>query len=245
MDGAAALPRDGDRLPPRSSRPSRTPASSPSDHAFRSPPTFRSMSPRWSAAPSTGAGAVWRTAGVQEGDRVAIFGCGGVGLSALMAAVAVGAEPVIAVDAAPKLRGRARFGATDGVEWRGSAEATAEAVREASGGGVDCDRGDGAARGDGGCIPLDAQAGRCSSSGFPRGLDAVDSRDHHPADGASHPRLDRLVEARAGLSSHARPLPRGPPPLDRLVTHRLPLEEAERGFELMHSGDAVRVVLEL
>ena len=34
-------------------------------------------------------------------------------------------------------------------------------------------------------------------------------------------------------------------PLDRLVSHRLPLEEAERGFELMHSGDALRVVLEL
>ena len=27
-------------------------------------------------------------------------------------------------------------------------------------------------------------------------------------------------------------------PLDRLISHRLPLEEAERGFELMHSGDA-------
>ena len=51
-------------------------------------------------AVSTGVGAAWRTAGVREGDRVAIFGCGGVGLSALMAAVAVGAEPVIAVDAA-------------------------------------------------------------------------------------------------------------------------------------------------
>ena len=34
-------------------------------------------------------------------------------------------------------------------------------------------------------------------------------------------------------------------PIDRLISHRLPLEEAERGFELMHSGDALRVVLEL
>jgi alcohol dehydrogenase len=33
-------------------------------------------------------------------------------------------------------------------------------------------------------------------------------------------------------------------PLERLVTHRLPLEDAARGFELMHSGEAVRVVLE-
>ena len=90
-------------------------------------------------AVTTGVGAVWRTAGVRPGDRVAVIGCGGVGLSALMAAVAVGAEPVD--------RGRRRgrrsstsrgaFGATDGVALAGSAEATAEAVREASGGGVD------------------------------------------------------------------------------------------------------------
>jgi len=32
-------------------------------------------------------------------------------------------------------------------------------------------------------------------------------------------------------------------PLDRLVSHRLPLEEAQRGFELMHSGEALRAVL--
>ena len=40
-------------------------------------------------------------------------------------------------------------------------------------------------------------------------------------------------------------LPEGRLPLDRLVSHRLPLEEAAKGFELMHSGDALRVVLEL
>jgi alcohol dehydrogenase len=34
-------------------------------------------------------------------------------------------------------------------------------------------------------------------------------------------------------------------PLDRLVSHRLPLDEVGRGFELMHSGDALRVVLDL
>ena len=34
-------------------------------------------------AVATGTGAVWRTAGVRPGDRVAVFGCGGVGMSAL------------------------------------------------------------------------------------------------------------------------------------------------------------------
>jgi S-(hydroxymethyl)glutathione dehydrogenase / alcohol dehydrogenase len=38
---------------------------------------------------------------------------------------------------------------------------------------------------------------------------------------------------------------RGRLPLDRLISHRLPLEEIERAFELMRSGAALRVVLEL
>ena len=44
-------------------------------------------------AVTTGTGAVWRTAGVRPGDRVAVFGCGGVGLSAVLGAVAAGARP--------------------------------------------------------------------------------------------------------------------------------------------------------
>ena len=89
-------------------------------------------------AVSTGVGAVWRTAGVRPGDRVAVLGCGGVGLSALMAAVAVGAEPVIAVDVAPQKLDVARsFGATAGVLWQGGPEETAAAIRTASSGGVD------------------------------------------------------------------------------------------------------------
>lgn len=46
----------------------------------------------------TGAGAVLNTANVQKGDSVAIFGVGGVGLSAVVAAKARGADPIIAVD---------------------------------------------------------------------------------------------------------------------------------------------------
>ena len=34
-------------------------------------------------------------------------------------------------------------------------------------------------------------------------------------------------------------------PLDRLVSHRLPLDEVARGFELMRDGTALRVVLDL
>lgn len=61
----------------------------------------------------TGAGAVENTAGVKKGDSVAIFGVGGVGLSAVVAAKSVGADPIIAVDLDDKKLAFAReFGAT-------------------------------------------------------------------------------------------------------------------------------------
>jgi len=46
----------------------------------------------------TGVGAVESTADVRAGDAVAVFGLGGVGLSAVMGAVLAGAHPIVAVD---------------------------------------------------------------------------------------------------------------------------------------------------
>ena len=61
----------------------------------------------------TGAGAVLNTAEVKRGDSVAIYGVGGVGLSAVVAAKMVGANPIIAVDVDDeKLAFAQRFGAT-------------------------------------------------------------------------------------------------------------------------------------
>jgi len=199
-------------------------------------------------AVTTGVGAVWRTAGVRPGDRVAVFGCGGVGLSALMAAVAVGAEPVVAVDAsASKLEAARSFGATEGVLWAGGPEETAAAVREATGGGVDY-----AIEATGRPEVMEAAflstrvRGAAVLVGIPRD-DAILSL---PA--RTIPRMERRVLGSIyGSSKPERDFRhvfdlyrRGELPLDRLVSHRLPLEEAERGFELMRSGDALRVVLE-
>jgi S-(hydroxymethyl)glutathione dehydrogenase/alcohol dehydrogenase len=46
----------------------------------------------------TGAGVILHTARVRAGNSVAIFGAGGIGLSAIMAAKLRGAEPIIAID---------------------------------------------------------------------------------------------------------------------------------------------------
>lgn len=64
----------------------------------------------------TGAGAVINTAGVQPGQSVAIFGVGGVGLSAVVGARVAGADPIIAVDLSEeKLEFARAFGATHGI----------------------------------------------------------------------------------------------------------------------------------
>ena len=67
----------------------------------------------------TGAGAVINTAKVQPGQSVAIFGVGGVGLSAVVGARVAGANPIIAVDLDDgKLEFARRFGATHGINAR-------------------------------------------------------------------------------------------------------------------------------
>ena len=64
----------------------------------------------------TGSGAVYHTAGVKKGQSVAVFGVGGVGLSAIVAAKVVEAYPIIAVDLYDsKLEFAKQFGATHGV----------------------------------------------------------------------------------------------------------------------------------
>ncbi len=61
----------------------------------------------------TGAGVVFNTSGLAPGDSIAIFGVGGIGLSAVMAAAAVGAAPIVAVDIVPEKLDKAReLGAT-------------------------------------------------------------------------------------------------------------------------------------
>jgi NDMA-dependent alcohol dehydrogenase len=61
----------------------------------------------------TGFGAAVNTASIQEGDTVAVIGCGGVGLNVIQGAKAAGASEIIAVDMVPyKLELAEQFGAT-------------------------------------------------------------------------------------------------------------------------------------
>ncbi len=84
----------------------------------------------------TGCGAVIRSLKVGAGDTIAIFGVGGVGLSAVMAARIVGASRIIAVDVLPaRLELAKALGATDIVD--SSKTDAAAAIREITGHGAD------------------------------------------------------------------------------------------------------------
>ncbi|MFI7384670.1 alcohol dehydrogenase catalytic domain-containing protein [Streptomyces sp. NPDC049813] len=79
--------------------------------------------------------AVVRQGRLAPGEWVAVHGCGGVGLSAVMIAAAAGAR-VVAVDVAPGALGLARrFGAAACVD-AGAVDDVADAVREVTGGGA-------------------------------------------------------------------------------------------------------------
>ena len=85
----------------------------------------------------TGAGAVLHTAKVRTNESVAVFGVGGVGLSAIQAAAIVGAYPIIAVDLDEKKLEFARaFGATHTVNAAGNVDPV-EAIKDLTHGGVD------------------------------------------------------------------------------------------------------------
>jgi Zn-dependent alcohol dehydrogenase len=200
-------------------------------------------------AVTTGVGAVWRTARVRPGDRVAVLGCGGVGLSAVLGALAAGAATVVAVDVNPgKLELARELGADEALAWAGSAEETAAAVVEVSGGGVDyAIEATGRPEAMLAAFLSTRPHGAAVLIGIPR-EDAVLSL---PA--LSIPRLERrILGSIYGSSRPERDFAltldlyrRGRLPLDKLISHRLPLEQVEAAFELLRSGAALRAVLDL
>jgi len=85
---------------------------------------------------TTGIGAVINTAKVPAGATVAVFGCGGIGLSAVNGAAIAGADRIIAIDTiSSKLDVAKMMGATDVIN--ASNVDPVEAIKEMTGGGVE------------------------------------------------------------------------------------------------------------
>ncbi|NDU76685.1 alcohol dehydrogenase catalytic domain-containing protein [Actinomadura sp. DSM 109109] len=191
----------------------------------------------------TGAGAALYSAAVVPGDTVAVFGLGGVGLSAVLAAKAAGASTVLAVDVVAAKRDLAeRLGARP---VAGGPDAV-EAVRDLTSGGaekvVDTT----------GVVAVLEQAYAATRPGGTTvtvGLPA-------PGTPLSLPALSLVAEERTLRGSYLgscvprRDVPRfislyrdGALPVDALMSGRLPLDDVNEGFDRLHSGEAVRQLL--
>jgi S-(hydroxymethyl)glutathione dehydrogenase/alcohol dehydrogenase len=87
---------------------------------------------------TTGIGAVLNTAKVKPGDTVAIFGLGGIGLSAVIGAVKAKAARIIAIDINPaKFEIAKQLGATDCVNPKDFDRPIQEVIVDMTDGGVD------------------------------------------------------------------------------------------------------------
>jgi alcohol dehydrogenase len=193
----------------------------------------------------TGVGAVINTAKVAAGSSVAVVGLGGVGLSSLLGAVAVGARRVVAVDLSDEKLGLARqLGATDTFN-AGNADAIEE-IRSATGGGVEfAFEMAGSVRAMELAYKITRRGGTTVTAGLP-------PPDHTFA----LPQVNLVAEERTVKGSYigtcvpSRDLPRyielyrrSRLPVDRLMSGRLKLEEINLGFDRLSEGKAVRQVV--
>jgi S-(hydroxymethyl)glutathione dehydrogenase / alcohol dehydrogenase len=193
---------------------------------------------------ATGVGAVTNTAAVQQGQSVVVVGCGGVGLSVVMGAVLVGADPVIAVDiSAPKLRLAGDVGATHMV--RAGDAAGAEVAAILPNGPDHVFEAIGLRETIEWAISLLSPGGTATLVGMtPEGTKV--SFDPLPFTSAGR----SILGCTYGSCVPDRDFPRlaelvmqGRLPVARLIAERIALEDVNRAFDQMRAGDGARRVL--
>lgn len=195
----------------------------------------------------TGVGAVLNTAHVNAGESVAVFGLGGVGLAAIMGAVIAEAEPIIGVDLRnEKLALAKSLGAHIGLNAGEGTERTAEAIKDATNGGVlHAIELSGTVKG------LEAAYASLRPGGTVTvaGLAPADAKfDISPYMLAA--KEFRIQGCYMGSCSAPDDMPRfidhyrkGQLPVERLLTGYLGLDGINEGFENLASGEAIRQIL--
>lgn len=195
----------------------------------------------------TGVGAVVNTNSVQPGDRVAVLGCGGVGLSVIQGARMAGASVIVAVDPRlDKLEAARRFGATHAIQSLPGEDA-AEQIRAASGGfGVDH------AFEAVGIGEVVAAAIRCCDVGGTATIIGTPDREARLDLAVSDVFFSRLTVkvSQYGDGMPDRDFPmlvaayqRGDLMLDELVSREIGLAEAPAALAALETGDVLRSVI--
>ena len=193
----------------------------------------------------TGVGAAINAAQLKLGSSMAVVGLGGVGLSALLGAVAAGARQIVAIDLLPgKLELARALGATD--TFRADDPDLVAQVKAATGGGVE--------------VAIEAASSVAALDRAykitRRGGTTVTCSLPPPSHTFNVPAVHLVAEERTlkgsylGSSVPARDIPHyialyraGKLAVDKLVTHRLALDAINLGFDRLAEGSAVRQVI--
>jgi S-(hydroxymethyl)glutathione dehydrogenase/alcohol dehydrogenase len=196
---------------------------------------------------TTGIGAVLNTAKVQPGDTVAIFGLGGIGLSAIQGAVMAKASRIIVIDInEDKFEMAKMLGATDFINPKNYDQPIQDVIVDLTDGGVDfsfeCI----------GNVGLMRSALECCHKGWGESViigvagagQEISTRPFQLVTG----RVWRGtafggVKGRTELPGYVDQYMKGEIQIDPMVTHTMGLEDINKAFDLMHSGESIRSVV--
>ena len=198
---------------------------------------------------TTGLGAVLKTAKVQEGDTVAIFGLGGIGLSAIIGARMAGAGRIIGIDInESKFDLAKQLGATDVVNPQNFDKPIQEVIVEMTDGGVDysfeCI----------GNVNVMRSALECCHKGWGESViigvagagQEISTRPFQLVTG----RVWRGsafggVKGRSELPGIVEQYLNGDFGLQEFITHTMGLGDINNAFDLMHKGESIRSVVHM
>jgi len=196
---------------------------------------------------TTGIGAVLNTAKVEAGATVAVFGLGGIGLSAIIGAVMAKASRIVAIDLNPaKFEIARQLGATDFINPQDHDRPIQEVIVELTDGGVDYSFE---------CIgntKVMRSALECCHKGWGESIifgvagagQEISTRPFQLVTG----RVWRGsafggVRGRSELPGYVAKAQAGEIPLQTFITHRMGLEDINHAFDLMHEGKSIRSVI--
>ena len=196
---------------------------------------------------TTGIGAVINTAKVEPGANVVVFGLGGIGLNVVQGARMAGAGMIVGVDFNPAREALGRkFGLTDFVNPKELKEDLVPYLVNLTGGGADysfeCI----------GNVEVMRQALECCHRGW--GVSVIIGVAGAGQEIKTRP--FQLVTGRVwkgtafGGARGRTDVPKivdwymsGKINIDDLITHVLPLDQINKGFDLMHEGKSIRAVV--
>ena len=197
---------------------------------------------------TTGIGAVVRTAAVEPGSKVVVFGLGGIGLNVIQGARLVGADMIVGVDMNESKKALAeQFGMTHFVNPRDmkESEVVPHLVALTKGGAdytFECI----------GNVKTMRQALECAHKGWGESIIIGVA----PAGAEISTRPFQLVTGRSwrgtafGGMRGRTDVPKivdwymdGKIDIDSLITHTMPLDRINEGFDLMHEGKSIRSVV--